>query len=178
MMLHRSIITYENAVPESVLARFALWASAQPKTTMTLPALEHFTDTNHAATTVILPNGLIGLPEVTRLEMVQNPDVWPFITLASAEPGGMQFLAIEAHGIVADYVLELNDLDAESLGLSSSADAQILNIVTLHSNDPYFVTANLVGPVVINRHTREARQVILMNGDQYSTRHVLVDERA
>ena len=90
----------------------------------------------------------------------------------------MQFLAIEPQDIVPDYVLQLNDLDAESLGLATAADAQILNIVTVHSNEPYFVTANLIGPVVINRHTRQARQVILMNSDQYSTRHVLVDERA
>ena len=89
----------------------------------------------------------------------------------------MQFLAIEPHDIVPNYVLELNDLDAEHLGLASAADAQILNIVTVHTTEPYFVTANLIGPLVINRRTRDARQLILINSDEYSTRHVLVDER-
>jgi flagellar assembly factor FliW len=145
---------------------------------MILPALEHFTEATPAHTSIALPNGLIGLPDITTLEMVQHPECWPFVTLVSQEPGSMQFLAIEPHDIIADYVLELNDLDAEALGITSAEDAQILNIVTMHSNDPYFVTANLIGPVVINRHTREARQVILMNSDLYSTRHVLVDERA
>lgn len=147
---------------------------------MILPAIEYFTEATPAATSIILPNGLIGLPEITNLQMIQHPECWPFVTLVSpdAGPGSMQFLAIEPHDIVADYVLELNDLDAEALGLTCAADAQILNIVTIHSNEPYFVTANLIGPVVVNRHTREARQVILINSDQYSTRHVLVDERA
>jgi flagellar assembly factor FliW len=148
------------------------------KNTMTLPALEHFTTPSPAATSIHLPNGLIGLPEVTNLEIAQRTESWPFVTLVSSDPDGMQFLAIEAHDIAADYVLELNDLDAESLGLNDPMDAQILNIVTIHSHDPYYVTANLVGPVVINRHTREARQVIVMNSDRYSTHHVLVDERA
>lgn len=170
--------TSGNAVRGPVLARFALCSGEQQNNPMTLPSFEHLTVTSPATTTVLLPNGLIGLPDVTRLEIVPHPECWPFITLASAEPGGMQFLAIEPQDIVPDYVLQLNDLDAESLGLATAADAQILNIVTVHSNEPYFVTANLIGPVVINRHTREARQVILMNSDQYSTRHVLVDERA
>lgn len=148
------------------------------KLTMTLPALEHFTAPSPAATSILLPNGLIGLPAITRLEIVQHADTWPFVTLVSSDLDGMQFLAIEAHDIATDYVLELNDLDTESLALTCSADSQILNIVTIHSNDPYFVTANLVGPVVVNRHTREARQVIVLNSDQYSTHHVLVDERA
>ena len=145
---------------------------------MILPALEHFTETTPAPTAIVLPNGLIGLPGITSLQMVQHPECWPFVTLVSPEPGSMQFLAIEPHDIIADYVLELNDLDAEALGLTSAEDAQILNIVTMHSNDPYFVTANLIGPVVVNRHTREARQVILINSELYSTRHILVDERA
>ena len=144
---------------------------------MTLPAINHLTETTHAATSVSLPNGLIGLPGVTRLEMVQDPESWPFINLVSPDPGGMQFLAIEPHDIVPNYVLELNDLDAEHLGLASAADAQILNIVTVHTTEPYFVTANLIGPLVINRRTRDARQLILINSDEYSTRHVLVDER-
>ena len=145
---------------------------------MILPALEHFAEATPAAASIILPNGMIGLPEIKNLQMIQHSECWPFLTLVSSGTDGMQFLAIEPHDIIPDYSLEVNDLDAEALGLTCAADAQILNIVTIHSNEPYFVTANLIGPVLVNRHTREARQVILINSDRYSTRHVLVDERA
>jgi len=144
---------------------------------MTLPAFQHCTDTSEESTHIDLPQGLIGLAELTRMEIVRHPESWPFVTLRAPEPGGLQFLAIEPYDFVPGYVLELNDLDTESLELERAEDAQVLNIVTVHSNEPQFVTTNLIGPVIINRHTRVARQVIVANSDQYSARHVLVDER-
>ena len=53
----------------------------------------------------------------------------------------------------------------------------IYNIVTIHSLQPQHVTVNLVGPIVVNRHTLIGKQVILANFDQYSAQHVLIDER-
>jgi flagellar assembly factor FliW len=125
-----------------------------------------------------LPNGLIGLPEIKQLAIIRNPESWPFVTLRSATPDGLQFLAIEPQDFVPSYVIELNDIDTESLGITRAEDAQVLNIVTVHSTEPQFVTTNLIGPVVINRRTGVARQVIIANSERYSARHVLVDERA
>lgn len=124
-----------------------------------------------------MANGLIGLPELTQMEIVREPESWPFVTLRSPKSEGLEFLAIEPYDFVPGYVLELNDLDTELLGLASSEDALVLNIVTVHSSEPQFVTTNLIGPVVVNRRTLAARQVIIANSDAYSPRHVLVDER-
>jgi len=144
---------------------------------MTLPATCSPTGTDPDSTPIDLANGLIGLPDLTRLELIQHPDTWPFVTLRSPSPGGLQFLAIVPNDFIPGYVIELNDIDTECLGLTRSEDAQVLNIVTIHSHEPQFVTANLIGPVVINRRTRAARQVIIANSQDYSPRHVLVDER-
>lgn len=144
---------------------------------MTLPASNQHAEITSDSTPIELPQGLIGLPELTRLEIVRHPESWPFVTLRSPEPDGLQFLAIEPYDFVPGYILELNDFDTEVLGLKRAGDALVLNIVTVHSAEPQFVTANLIGPVVINRHTRTARQVILANSEEYSPRHVLVDER-
>lgn len=145
---------------------------------MLVLANNHQTETNNAHTRITLSSGLIGLPEIQSLEVVRNPENWPFITLRSPEPGGLQFLAIEPHDFVPNYTLELNDIDTETLELTRVEDALVFNIVTVHSTEPQFVTTNLIGPVVINRNTRVAKQVIITNSDQYSARHVLVDERA
>ena len=56
-------------------------------------------------------------------------------------------------------------------------DAQVLNIVTVHSSRPHFVTVNLVGPVVVNRHTNIGRQIIILNWSRYSSQHPLIDQR-
>lgn len=144
---------------------------------MTLPASNHCNENPNDSTPIALTNGLIGLPELSQMEIVRHPESWPFVTLRSPDPQGLEFLAIEPYDFVPGYVLELNDLDTELLGLTCGEDALVLNIVTVHSSEPQFVTANLIGPVVINRRTRVARQVIISNSDSYSPRHVLVDER-
>lgn len=144
---------------------------------MTVPAAAHRPEPESEPTLIALPGGLIGIPEMTHLEMVRHPDSWPFTTLRSPVPNGLQFLAIEPQDFVPGYILELNDIDTEALGLASAEDAQVLNIVTVHSAEPQYVTTNLIGPVVINRRTGIARQVIITNSERYSARHVLVDER-
>jgi flagellar assembly factor FliW len=60
---------------------------------------------------------------------------------------------------------------------TSADDAQVLNIVTVHSSRPHFVTVNLVGPVVINRHTNVGKQIIILNWSKYSSQHSLIDQR-
>jgi len=144
---------------------------------MLVLAQNHQNETNGAHTLITLSSGLIGLPDIQSLEIVRNLTNWPFITLRSPEPSGLQFLAIEPHDFIPNYIVELNDIDTETLGITCVEDALVLNIVTVHSIEPQYVTTNLIGPVVINRETRVARQVIITNSDHYSARHVLVDER-
>jgi flagellar assembly factor FliW len=38
------------------------------------------------------------------------------------------------------------------------------------------VTLNLAAPILINRRTRIGKQVVLVNYQDYSTAHVLIDE--
>ena len=69
------------------------------------------------------------------------------------------------------------DEESEALGIRSAEDAMVLNIVTIHSMDPAFVTVNLAGPLVVNRSTLLGQQVILSGHNSYSTEHVLVGQQ-
>ena len=53
----------------------------------------------------------------------------------------------------------------------------VFNIVAIHSHEPQYVTVNLVGPIVVNRHTLIGQQVIIENSSDFSIEHVLVDQR-
>lgn len=124
-----------------------------------------------------LPAGLIGMPQLRRFEVAALPESWPFVSLRSLNTEQIHFLAVSPQNLLPDYQLELGDDDAEALGLSSADDALIYNIVTVHSGERQYVTANLIGPIVVNRRTRIARQVILANSDDFSAKHPLIDER-
>jgi flagellar assembly factor FliW len=85
---------------------------------------------------------------------------------------------VSPQNLLPDYQLELGDDDTEALDLATPEDALIYNIVTVHNSPRQYVTANLIGPIVVNRRTRLGRQVILANSDDFSAKHPLIDERA
>ena len=124
-----------------------------------------------------VPHGLIGLSHLRNFDVTPAKDAWPFVTLHALGEDELNFLAMEPQNIIPDYNLELNDYDAEILGLTDSRDALIYNIVTVHPTAKNYVTANLVAPLVINRRTLVAKQVILTNSEFFSPKHALIDER-
>jgi flagellar assembly factor FliW len=84
---------------------------------------------------------------------------------------------LDCVGVVDGYEVVLSDEESEALGISSPEDAMVLNIVTIHSMDPTFVTVNLAGPLVVNRSTLVGHQIILSGSSAHSTEHTLVDQR-
>lgn len=124
-----------------------------------------------------IPFGLIGLAHLRSFEVTNVESGWPFVNLRSLGDEELNFLAIEPYDVIPGYEIELSDEEAETLGLHDAEDALIYNIVTVHASRPQHVTVNLIGPVVVNRRTLIGKQVIIANGDKYSTTHALIDER-
>jgi flagellar assembly factor FliW len=130
-----------------------------------------------SSNTFLLPEGLIGFEAYQQAELLYQPDNLPFLWLKLAGPDDvMHFVVIEPGGIVPGYEPELFDEHAAALGLTGSADAMVLNIVTLQHQNPLEATVNLVGPIIINRRTREGRQVVISNYSRYSAHHRLVEK--
>jgi flagellar assembly factor FliW len=119
------------------------------------------------------PTGIVGFPEHRRGEIFHLADQLPFQWLRLHGPAPLHFVVIDPCGFIPDYAPELFDDDATALGISGAADALIFNIVTVR-DDPSRATVNLVGPIVVNRHTGAARQVVVANHSLYSARHPLV----
>src|SRR6478736_1982272 len=126
-----------------------------------------------------LPQGLIGFKDYTRAELLYLPDHLPFLWLKLYRgTESVHFIVIEPGGLVAGYSPELFDADAEGLDLKDAAEAMVLNIVTLRQQNPLDATINLVGPIVMNRRTRVARQLVIANYSQYSAHWPLVEQAA
>jgi len=130
-----------------------------------------------SANSFSLPNGLIGFETYKQAELLYQPDHLPFLWLKLTGPrDAVHFVVIEPGGLIPDYEPELFDEHALSLDLNDSAEAMILNIVTLQRTTPVEATVNLVGPIVINRRTRVGRQLVISNYSRYSAHHSLVEK--
>ncbi|MCX6938189.1 MAG: flagellar assembly protein FliW [Verrucomicrobia bacterium] len=119
------------------------------------------------------PNGIVGFPEHRRGEVFHFADQLPFQWLRLHGPSPLHFVVIDPIGLLPDYAPELFDDDATALGIIDSSDALVLNIVTVR-DQASTANVNLVGPIIINRHTGVARQVVVANHTQFSARHPLV----
>ena len=126
-----------------------------------------------------MPEGLIGLPDFNKFELIVDPESLPFVVLRAVEGDEIQIPAVEPVGLVENYRLDIGDADAEMLGLvGADANPLILNVATIKSYEPQKVTLNLAAPILINRRTRVGKQVVLLNYQSYSTTHLLIDETA
>lgn len=119
-----------------------------------------------------IPAGLLGLEHIKEYEMVFTPAEEPFVWLQSAGVPDVAFLLISPFIVMNDYRPDISHDDVQSLELTDASDAVVFNIVTLRGVSA--ATVNLKGPIVMNRRTNLARQVVLNNAADYSVRHPIV----
>lgn len=123
-----------------------------------------------------LPQGIIGFASYKKADLLYLPDHLPFLWMKLHGPtDDLHFIVIEPGGLIPGYEPEIFDEDAEQLDLRNPAEAMILNIVTLKRQNPVEASANLIGPLVVNRRTRIGRQLVISNYSRYSANHALVE---
>lgn len=126
-------------------------------------------------TVITVPKGLIGFPPNQRFVLIDHPNGGPFHWLQSIDDPALAFVVVDPLLHFPDYSVEITDEDADSIGVCSPEDAQILTTISIR---PALgeVTANLLGPIAIGVRSRLGAQVIL-DGDRYTTRHALPSAR-
>ena len=80
----------------------------------------------------------------------------------------MGFVVVPPWVFYPDYEFELDSGTAERLNLQQAEDAVVFAVVTLREQAEES-TMNLLGPIVVNRFTHEAAQVVLPSAG-YSVR--------
>ena len=123
---------------------------------------------------ITLPAGLIGLPHLTRVQLIADPEIYPLVILRNSGEEQLDFLAVDPTVVLAEYNMVVPDADAEELGLTPSGEAPlILNIAIIQSTEPKKITTNLTAPLIINRQTGIGKQVLLENAASFSAEHQL-----
>lgn len=116
-----------------------------------------------------MPAGLLGFEQVKEFRLVSNPADEPFLWLQAEKSPTLAFLLISPFLVAPHYQPDIDTDDAQSLGITEPDDALLFNIVTLRGSSA--ATVNLKGPIVVNRHTGVARQIVLNNAGDYSVQH-------
>lgn len=116
------------------------------------------------------PEGLPAFEHVKEFILVSNESEAPFFWLQAVSEPNLAFVTIDPFLIYPGYRPDVCDEDCEFLKLSDPKDALVLSIVNLKNSEDQGVTANLVGPIVVNWKEKVGKQVIIQNHLDYSVR--------
>ncbi len=116
---------------------------------------------------ISVDEGIPGFRDLQRFTLVDVEGDQPFFWVQDVDDGELAFLAVVPWDYFPDYTFTLSDDDEFALGVESVDEVLVLSIVTVDRENES-VSANLLGPLVVNHRTRRARQVVV-HGD-HSTR--------
>ena len=107
-----------------------------------------------------LPDGLLGFVTVDQVALVPVDDDGLFFWMQAVDDPRVAFLVLTPWPMFPDYAPEIDEADQAALELEDAGDALVFCLLTSH-DEPRRFTANLLGPVVVNRRLRRGRQVVL-----------------
>ncbi|MCM8746321.1 flagellar assembly protein FliW [Thermomicrobium sp. CFH 73360] len=143
---------------------------------MTQPMSEPQTVSNLTAihTEIIFPNGLVGCPEWRRF-MVEAPEDLPgLLLLRSLDEPGIEFVLAPVLELVPDFFEQLAASDRAALvalGVGRSEQVELWATLSVHEDG--LVTANLLGPLVLDFERGCGTQVVLTESG-WGTRHPIL----
>jgi flagellar assembly factor FliW len=117
------------------------------------------------------PEGIIGFQEVKNYLLIGKKErmvMW----LQAVDKPEIAFIVVNPFLFESTYDPKLSRQDLEFLKITDVVDINILSIVVVPKN-PQEMTANLLGPIVVNTKEKLGRQVILTEGN-YSVKHPVV----
>jgi flagellar assembly factor FliW len=126
-----------------------------------LVASERFGEMTVAEDRVVrFVDGLLGFADHKRFALIDSGDGGTYFWLQSLEDPALAFLGVVPWAFFPDYQIDLPPVEENSLGLGSEADVLVLCLLTV-VRDQNLITANLLGPLVINTVQRVGRQIVL-----------------
>jgi flagellar assembly factor FliW len=112
------------------------------------------------APVVELVRPLLGFPAARRFTLTQLSEDGSLYALRSLEDDDLRFLLVPTVPFFPDYAPVVDDTVVEELGIRTADDVLVLVLLTAGSSLAS-TTANLLAPVLVNVHTRQAVQVVL-----------------
>jgi len=124
---------------------------------------------------IVFPRGLFGFEDLREFAVLDSTQP-PFCWLQSLEKVEVAFVLIDPLFFRPDYAPDVDPAEIEEIGITAPEDMLVFSIVTIPVAAAR-MTANLQGPLIINRRARTGRQSISSN-PRWSVRHVVMEELA
>ena len=122
---------------------------------------------------VKIPLGLFGFEDFTEYVLL-DAEHEPFFWLQSTDEKEIAFVIINPFLFRKDYEANVTNEELAEIGIKSAESALVFVIVTI-PQDGGNMTANLQGPIIINKESMTAMQAILSD-PKWKTKHDIIAE--
>jgi len=120
---------------------------------------------------ILFPEGLVGCPEWQRfVQVVDSDEALPVAILQCLDDAAVQLIVTNPVLVEPDYAAPLSSAERAALDLPGGVEPVVY--CTLSVSQDGSISANLLGPLVVNPVTRRGLQLVLTDSS-YSTRHVV-----
>lgn len=113
---------------------------------------------------ILFPRGLIGYEDLREFTLLQIREGAPLLVLQSMEDPGLGLLVADPFTFVPDYSLRVSDADQRLLKAEKAEDLAVLVTASIPPGKPEETALNLLGPILINHHTRLGVQIPQVEG--------------
>ena len=121
---------------------------------------------------ITFQHGIPGFEKNRAFVLVNQPAYAPFEWLACVDGTRLRFAMVNPLLFVPDYAPKLSKEQLADLAIEKADDLLLYVIVTIREN-PAESTANLAGPIILNKSARLGKQVIIED-DRYSTQEPIL----
>lgn len=122
------------------------------------------------------PEGLMGFEEQKQFALIEENEETPFKWLQSLMDEELAFIVVQPELFLTDYDPKLSFSDLQALGLSPENKGFLLLIITIPSDKPEDMTANLQGPILVNPQNHLAAQYISRD-ESHQVRYKILQEQ-
>jgi flagellar assembly factor FliW len=122
---------------------------------------------------ITLTQGLLGFQEQRQFVLLPHREASPFLWFQSIDRPELAFLVVNPFLLCSDYAFDIPDAVEKELEIEHREQVDVLVLVTIPPGKPRGITANLLGPLVVNVERHLARQVVL-DPSRYPVRYPLV----
>jgi len=120
---------------------------------------------------ITLPDGLFGFEDYKKYALIDS-EYKPLLLMQSVDEQNLSFYLIDPFLFCNDYEVDVEDKILEKIDLTDPADVCVMVIVTLPVKGNQ-VTANLQGPLIINRKNNKCLQIVLSD-EKYTTKFDII----
>nr|AID56214.1 flagellar assembly factor FliW [Leptospira sp. GIMC2001] len=120
------------------------------------------------------PDGLLGFENYNEFALIEENEESPFKWLQSVREQSLAFIVIQPELFIDDYKPLIPEDELLSMDLKSVDEGLKFVIVTIPVENPQAMTANLQGPIIINKKTSKAKQFISRD-DRHPVRYKMLE---